>query len=134
MRTQPFLLLALALASGCTVESAPPDAEAPREASVPAPQTPENPMYEIPIKTRDGKPTSLDAYRGKALLLVNDASECGLTPQYKGLQKLHETYAERGFEVIVFPCNLFGGQVPGSPEQIQSFCSTYFDVSFPLMS
>ena len=134
MRTR-LSLFALALLAGCTAEPAPDTgagAPAPREASAPQPAT--NPMYEIPLKTLDGKPTSLDAYRGKALLVVNVASKCGLTPQYTGLQALHDTYAARGFEVIGFPCNQFGGQEPGTPEEIQTFCSTNYDVTFPLMS
>ena len=90
-------------------------------------------MYDIPIATLDGKPTSLSAYRGKALLVVNVASKCGLTPQYKGLQQLHDTYAARGFEVVGFPCNQFKGQEPGTPEEIQTFCSTNYGVTFPLM-
>lgn len=131
MHARPLLLALLALAS-CTVEKAPPAADAPREAS--APQTAKNSMQDIPLQTLDGKPTSLDAYRGKALLVVNVASECGLTPQYKGLQELHDTYAARGFEVIGFPCNQFGGQEPGTPEEIQTFCETNYKVSFPLMA
>ncbi|HVS17213.1 MAG TPA: glutathione peroxidase [Planctomycetota bacterium] len=91
-------------------------------------------MYEISLTTLDGKPTTLAAYRGKALLLVNVASECGLTPQYKGLQELHETYSARGFEVIGFPCNQFGGQEPGTPQEIQAFCATKYNVTFPLMA
>jgi glutathione peroxidase len=130
---------ALALAAACTAEPAPtslPAAEpaAPLEASVPVPATESEAMYDIPIATLDGKPTSLSAYRGKALLVVNVASKCGLTPQYKGLQELHDTYAARGFEVVGFPCNQFKGQEPGTPAEIQTFCSTNYGVTFPLMA
>jgi glutathione peroxidase len=88
--------------------------------------------YDIPLRTLDGKPSSLADYRGKALLIVNVASKCGLTPQYAGLQALQDQYAERGFSVLGFPCNQFGGQEPGTPEQISEFCSTSYGVSFPL--
>jgi glutathione peroxidase len=88
--------------------------------------------YDIPLRTLDGKPTSLERYRDKALLIVNVASKCGLTPQYTGLQALHDRYAERGFEVLGFPCNQFGGQEPGTPEAIAEFCSTSYGVTFPL--
>ncbi len=71
-------------------------------------------------------------YKGQALLIVNVASKCGLTPQYEGLERLHERYKDRGFSVIGFPCNQFGGQEPGTPDEIASFCSTKYDVTFPL--
>jgi glutathione peroxidase len=87
-------------------------------------------LFEIPLNTLAGEPTSLPS--GKALLLVNVASQCGLTPQYTGLEKLQETYADRGFSVLGFPCNQFGGQEPGSAEEISEFCSTTYGVSFPL--
>ncbi len=79
-----------------------------------------------------GESVSLSAYRGKALLIVNVASQCGLTPQYEGLQKLYATYKDRGLEILGFPCNDFAGQEPDSNAQIQSFCSTKFAVTFPL--
>jgi glutathione peroxidase len=88
--------------------------------------------YDISLKTLDGQPTSLEEYRGKALLIVNVASKCGLTPQYSGLQALHEKYASRGLAVLGFPCNQFGAQEPGTPDQIQEFCSTSYGVTFPL--
>jgi glutathione peroxidase len=88
--------------------------------------------YDIPLRTLDGTPRSLADYRGKALLIVNVASKCGLTPQYAGLEALQERYAARGFSVLGFPCNQFGGQEPGTPEQISEFCSTNYGVSFPL--
>ena len=89
-------------------------------------------IYDPEIHTLEGKPTTLADYEGKALLLVNVASKCGLTPQYEGLEKLHETYADRGFEVLGFPCNQFMGQEPGTPEEIREFCDTNYHVEFPL--
>ncbi|MFJ1757168.1 glutathione peroxidase [Kitasatospora sp. NPDC088134] len=89
-------------------------------------------LFEVPIGTLAGEASSLAAYRGKVLLLVNVASKCGLTPQYTGLEKLQQTYGERGFTVLGFPCNQFMGQEPGSAEEIQEFCSTTYGVSFPL--
>ena len=89
-------------------------------------------IFEHPIKTLDGEPSSLAGREGEALLLVNVASRCGLTPQYSGLEQLQETYAERGFSVLGFPCNQFGGQEPGTAEEIATFCSTSYGVSFPM--
>ena len=90
-------------------------------------------LFDIPINTLEGEASSLASYRGKALLLVNVASKCGLTPQYTDLEKLHEEYQERGFSVIGIPCNQFGGQEPGTPEEILTFCSTTYGVTFPLL-
>jgi len=89
-------------------------------------------LYDIPIATLDGDPSSLAPYRGKTLLLVNVASKCGLTPQYEGLERLQEKYEDRGFSVLGFPCNQFGGQEPGGPEEIATFCSTTYGVTFPM--
>lgn len=89
-------------------------------------------LFDHPIKTLDGKPTKLGDHAGKALLLVNVASKCGLTPQYAGLETLHEKYASRGFSVIGFPCNQFGAQEPGSSEEIATFCSATYGVTFPM--
>ncbi|MHB1583471.1 MAG: glutathione peroxidase [Acidimicrobiales bacterium] len=89
-------------------------------------------LYDIPIHTLAGEESSLAPYRGQALLLVNVASKCGLTPQYKGLETLQATYGGRGFSVLGFPCNQFMGQEPGTPEEIQQFCSTTYGVTFPL--
>ena len=89
-------------------------------------------IFEHPIKTLDGEPSSLAGREGQALLLVNVASRCGLTPPYSGLEQLHETYGERGFSVLGFPCNQFGGQEPGTAEEIATFCSTSYGVSFPM--
>ena len=89
-------------------------------------------FHAFPINTLDGKPADLSAYKGKVVLVVNTASECGLTPQYKGLEKLHQEFAARGFSVLGFPCNDFGGQEPGSPAEIQQFCTSKYSVTFPL--
>jgi glutathione peroxidase len=89
-------------------------------------------LPDIPLRTLAGEDTSLTEYAGKALLVVNVASQCGLTPQYAGLERLHETYADRGFAVLGFPCNQFAGQEPGTAEEIQEFCSTTYGVTFPL--
>jgi glutathione peroxidase len=89
-------------------------------------------IYDAKIKTLDGQSADLHRYEDKALLVVNVASKCGLTPQYEGLEKLHEQYAEQGFSVLGVPCNQFGGQEPGSSEEIATFCSTTYGVTFPL--
>ena len=89
-------------------------------------------VHDIPLKTLDGQDTSLGQLKGKAVLVVNVASKCGLTPQYEGLEKLHEQYADRGFSVVGFPCNQFGGQEPGTSEEIKEFCSTTYGVTFPM--
>jgi len=89
-------------------------------------------LNDIQLTTLQGKPTSLSEHAGKALLIVNVASKCGLTPQYAGLQKLQDTYGPKGFTVLGFPCNQFGGQEPGTNDEIESFCDTNYNVSFPL--
>jgi len=89
-------------------------------------------IYDQKINTLEGDPADLSQYKGKALLVVNVASKCGLTPQYEGLEKLHEQYASRGFEVLGFPCNQFMGQEPGTSEEIREFCSTTYGVQFPI--
>ena len=89
-------------------------------------------LYDIPINTLQGEPSSLGDYRGKALLAVNVASKCGLTPQYEALERLQKKYADRGFSVVGFPCNQFMGQEPGTAEEIAEFCSATYGVSFPL--
>ena len=90
-------------------------------------------LYDIPIHTLAGEEASLAPYRGKALLVVNVASKCGLTPQYEGLERLQKTYGDKGFSVIGFPCNQFMGQEPGTSEEIAQFCSATYGVTFPLM-
>ena len=89
-------------------------------------------IYDIPLHTLDGEPSSLAPYDGKTVLVVNVASKCGLTPQYEGLEQLQKTYADRDFSVVGFPCNQFAGQEPGTAEEIQTFCSTTYGVTFPL--
>jgi glutathione peroxidase len=89
-------------------------------------------LYEIPVNRLDGSPSSLADFEGKATLVVNVASKCGLTPQYEQLEKIHEEYGSRGFAVVGFPCNQFGAQEPGSSEEIATFCSTTYGVTFPL--
>ncbi len=89
-------------------------------------------VYDIPVNTIDGKETTLGDYKGKALLVVNVASKCGLTPQYEGLEKIYEDYRDKGFEVLGFPANNFLAQEPGTNEEIQDFCSSNYNVQFPL--
>jgi glutathione peroxidase len=89
-------------------------------------------IYDIDIADLHGKPLDLGELRGKAVLVVNVASKCGLTPQYTGLENLQKRYAERGFTTLGVPCNQFGGQEPGSPDEIETFCSTTYGVTFPL--
>ena len=90
-------------------------------------------MWTASIKTLKGQPATLADYKGKALMLVNVASRCGNTPQYATLEALQKKYAAKGFTVIGFPCNQFGGQEPGSAEQIQTFCATNYGITFPIM-
>ena len=150
MRTLPAVLLGLALAACGKSEPAaraapvtkgsaapagdpaslPPAGVAPPPVAAPASL---GAMWQAPINTLQGKPTSLDAYKGKALLLVNVASKCGLTPQYEQLEAIARKYEPRGLTVVGFPCNQFGGQEPGSAEQIQEFCSATYGVTFPMM-
>ena len=89
-------------------------------------------VYDIPVHTLDGQPSSLGALAGQTLLVVNVASKCGLTPQYAALEALHERLADRGFSVVGFPCNQFMGQEPGTAEEIEEFCSTTYGVTFPM--
>ena len=89
-------------------------------------------IYDVSINQLDGTPADLRDYDGKAVLVVNVASQCGLTPQYTGLEELHEKYAARGFSVLGVPCNQFGGQEPGSSDEIATFCSTNYGVTFPM--
>ena len=90
------------------------------------------PLYEIPIKDIDGKPTSLKPFEGKVVLIVNVASHCGFTPQYTALESIYEKYKGKGFVVAGFPCNQFGAQEPGTAEEIKQFCSSKYNVTFPL--
>jgi glutathione peroxidase len=89
-------------------------------------------IYEHPVNTLGGESSSLAGFEGQPILIVNVASKCGLTPQYTGLEALHERYHDQGFSVVGFPCNQFAGQEPGSADDIQTFCSTSYGVTFPL--
>jgi len=91
-------------------------------------------IYDFALKNIDGKEVKLDEYRGKTLLLVNVASQCGYTPQYEGLQKIYSKYKDQGFVVLGFPANNFGAQEPGSDQEIKTFCSTRYKVTFPMFS
>jgi len=91
-------------------------------------------VYDFDVTSLDGTPRRMADYRGKTLLIVNVASACGYTPQYAGLEALYRKYHDRGFEVLGFPCNQFGGQEPGSADDIATFCSTKYDVTFPLFA
>jgi len=94
----------------------------------------ENPgsVYDFSAPLLDGTPVTLDRFRGRVLLIVNTASQCGYTPQYAGLEDLYRSYKERGLEVLGFPCNQFGAQEPGSAQQIGAFCEKNYGVSFPM--
>ena len=91
-------------------------------------------LYDISAKRLDGSSADLAQYRGQVLLIVNVASRCGFTPQYAGLEALYRKYRDRGFVVLGFPCNQFGAQEPGSEAEIGSFCSSTYDVSFPMFA
>jgi glutathione peroxidase len=93
-----------------------------------------NNLYEFSAPSLEGKPVKLDAFRGKVALVVNTASQCGFTPQYAGLEKLQKQYQEKGFYVLGFPCNQFGGQEPGAAAEIGSFCQKNYGVSFPMFA
>ena len=90
-------------------------------------------VTEFQIKQADGSIQDLSVHKGKVLLIVNTASKCGFTPQYEGLEKLHQEYKDRGLEILAFPCNQFGHQEPGDADEIKNFCTLNYDVSFPLM-
>ena len=94
----------------------------------------EKSIYDFSMKSIDGKDVKMEEYKGKVLLLVNVASQCGYTPQYEGLQKVYTKYQDKGFVVLGFPANNFGGQEPGSNEEIKTFCSTKYNVTFPIFS
>lgn len=91
-------------------------------------------IYDFPVNTIDGKETSLSAYQGKVLLIVNTASKCGFTPQFEGLEALFKKYGDENFTVLGFPCNQFGGQDPGTNDEISNFCQANYGVSFPMFS
>jgi len=89
-------------------------------------------IYDVKVSTMDGKEISLSEYRDKVLLIVNTASKCGYTPQYEGLERIYQKYKDKGFEILAFPCNDFGGQEPGSNEEIKQFCTSRYSVTFTL--
>ena len=120
-RIAPFVLAALASALCAAMASAQEPAKA-------------DSVLKFTAKDIDGKPVDLARYKGEVLLIVNTASKCGNTPQYKGLETLFEKYKPKGFEVLAFPANEFGKQEPGSNADIKTFCSTTYDVTFPLFS
>ena len=91
-----------------------------------------SPLYDIPLKDIDGKDAALKPYQGKVMLIVNVASKCGYTPQYAGLEALQQKYQAKGLVVCGFPCNQFGGQEPGTPADIKQFCSSKYQVTFPM--
>ena len=93
-----------------------------------------SPLYDFTVKTIDGKSKKMSAWKGKVMLIVNTASECGFTPQYKGLEALHEKYGKRGLAVLGFPCNQFGAQEPGDESAIAAFCERNYGVTFPLFA
>lgn len=146
------MALLVSLACSCTDENERIHAPKSTEATTTPPAQSENETSDVPetltadlspehalqlaearIATLDGNASSLATFAGKTLLLVNVASRCGLTPQYAKLEALQKTYAQRGFTVIGFPCNQFGGQEPGTAAQIKTFCATNYGISFPLM-
>jgi len=91
-------------------------------------------IYDIQVHTIDGTPTTLAAFRNQVLLIVNVASKCGFTPQYRGLEQLYRQYQSHGFAVLAFPCNQFGYQEPDDADEIKNFCSLNYDISFPLFA
>ena len=126
-----FFLAAVALmmATGCNNQNNKTDQVTPEPEPV-VEQT--SGIYDITVKDIDGSDVSLANYKGKVLLIVNVASKCGLTPQYEGLEALYQKYKDQGLEILGFPCNQFLGQEPGTNEEIQSFCSLNYKVTFPL--
>lgn len=97
-------------------------------------EEPQQTIYGFTASLLDGTPVSLETWRGKVLLIVNTASQCGFTPQYAGLEDLYRTYKDRGFAVLAFPCNQFGRQEPGSADEIGAFCRQKYNVSFPIFA
>lgn len=120
-------LLGLGVAAAALLMTTMTSAQAPTAKSEPT-------LYDLQTTTLDGKPAPLSAYRGQVTLVVNTASQCGYTPQYAGLQKLHDELKGKGFSVLGFPSNDFGGQEPGAAEEIATFCQRNYGVTFPMFS
>lgn len=99
--------------------------------STSVPEEPQDNIYQFTVKAGNGEDVSLSQYRGKVLLVVNTATQCGYTPQYNDLQRIYDNYRERGFEILDFPCNQFGGQAPGSYDDIHDFCTDHYNITFP---
>lgn len=135
-RAAAVALALLPLACSSSEPAAAPTAAAPAAPATESAMTATAPanLHAFRTTTLEGQPADLAAYKGQVVLVVNTASECGLTPQYAGLEALHQEFAGRGFAVLGFPCNDFGGQEPGSPAQIREFCSSRYQVSFPLFA
>jgi len=123
-RISPLILPAIALIVLCVTQAVPADEPARKVTSV----------LDFQVKDIDGKTVDLSKYKGEVLLIVNTASQCGYTPQYQGLEALYEKYKGQGFEVLAFPANEFGKQEPGTDTEIKSFCTSKYNVSFPLFS
>lgn len=129
MRTFPNLVVAL-----CAAALTPACDSMFEKTTATKPEARSQTLHALTVEGLDGKSRDLSAWRGKVVLVVNTASECGFTKQYDGLEKLQERFHARGFDVLGFPCNDFGGQEPGSAAEIQQFCSTKFHVTFPLFA
>ena len=126
IQLRPLLLSLALIASACTSDATiTPELTAKWSATG---------VYNLETQTLEGEAAPLSLYAGKVSLVVNVASKCGLTPQYEALQALHEEYGPSGFTVLAFPCNDFGGQEPGSPAEIRSFCTDNYEVSFPIFA
>lgn len=131
MKSGKFGKIALTIAlAGASIACAATAAREERVMSEPAAKS----VHEFTMKNIDGKDVKLSDYRGQVLMLVNTASQCGLTPQYKGLQAIYQKYQAQGFTILGFPANNFGGQEPGSNEEIKEFCTMKFKVSFPMFA
>jgi glutathione peroxidase len=145
-------LVLLVVSTGCSANSSPEPAAKPaakpdtkpeakpeaKTAAAPAEKPAAKPADQAPVladfkaNSLEGEAAPLDQWRGKVVLIVNTASQCGFTPQYKGLEALHQELESRGFAVLGFPCNEFGGQEPGDAKEIRTFCTDHFDVTFPM--
>lgn len=133
MKKLPLLLCGLSLVAGCqSARSVEPAPVAPEENAQPTASA--MTIYDYKLQSLDGQPVDMSKYKGKVLLIVNTASKCGYTPQYAGLQALSEKYKAQGLEVLGFPANNFGGQEPGSAEEIGEFCQKNYGVTFDLFA